>query len=123
MRGAALSIVAVVAFLAPQAAPKPFDPGGTWNFSTVQEDGSPITGTLVITGKPGAYTGQATVADGTAIPISDVMTSPNGFMAIADLPQGAALFKLVKGQTEGTFVGAWGQIQQSYTITAKKVGG
>jgi hypothetical protein len=124
MKAAALALVAVVGFLLPQtAAPKPFDPAGKWSFSTVQEDGSAVTGTLEITGTPGAYQGQAVLPDGTSIPISDVMTSPSGFMAVADLPQGAALIKLVKGQAEGSFTGAWGQIQQSYNITAKKIGG
>jgi hypothetical protein len=55
--------------------------------------------------------------------ITDVMTSPNGLMAISELPNGAvALVKLVR-DSSGKFTGAWGQIAQSFNITATKIGG
>ena len=104
-------------------APKPFDPVGKYSISTTSETGAAVTGTLEITGTPGAYKGQTTISDGTVLGISEVMTSPNGLMAVSELPNGGvALVKLVR-DASGKYTGAWGQIAQSFTITATKAGG
>ncbi len=124
MKPAVLAFAALVLLVQQTATPKPFDPVGRWSFSTSSDTGA-VTGTLQITGTPGAYQGQATLPDGTALPISDVMTSPNGMMAVCALADGSlALFKLVRDTgSAGKYVGAWGQIAQSYSITAEKIGG
>jgi hypothetical protein len=122
MRSFALALV-IVGLAGTQATPaRPVDPTGKWSFSTVSDTGDPLTGTLAISGTPGTYAGEATVSDGTVVPISDVMTSPAGFMAVVDLPQGAGIFRLKRG-ADGKFSGAWALIAQSFTITAERIGG
>jgi hypothetical protein len=116
--------VALVGLAASQATPpKPFDPVGKYSFSTVTDAGAPISGTMEITGTPGAYKGQSTLNDGTVLGITEVMTSPNGLMAVSELPNGGiAIVKLVR-DSAGKYTGAWGQIAATYNITAQKIGG
>jgi len=123
MKYAAFALVVLGLAGQQTTAPKPFDPVGKYNISTTTEQGQAVAGTLEITGTPGNYKGQTTVSDGTVLGITDVMTSPNGLMAISELPNGAvALVKLVR-DSSGKFTGAWGQIAQSFNITATKIGG
>jgi hypothetical protein len=123
MKYAAFALVVVGLVGQQTTAPKPFDPVGTYSFTTTSETGTAVTGTLEITGTPGAYKGQSTISGGTALGITEVMTSPNGLMAISELPNGGvALVKLVR-DASGKYTGAWGQIAQSFTITATKTGG
>ena len=56
-----------------------FDPVGTWQISTVAEGGAPMTVTVRITGKPGAYSGRAVTPDRT-LPLQEVATTPNGMI-------------------------------------------
>jgi hypothetical protein len=122
MRFLAVAIAFVGLVGVQTTTPKAIDPSGKWSFSTVSDTGDPVSGTISITGTPGSYVGQATLADGTTLSISDVMTSPQGFMAVVDLPQGAGIFRLKRG-ADGKFSGAWAQFQLSYTITAERIGG
>jgi len=123
MKYAAFALVVVGLVGQQTTAPKPFDPVGKYSISTTTDAGAAISGTLEITGTPGNYKGATTISDGTVFGLSDVMTSPNGFMAVSELPNGGfALVKLVRDQS-GKFTGAWGQIAQSFNITATKVGG
>jgi autotransporter-associated beta strand protein len=123
MRYAAFALVVVGLVGQQTTAPKPFDPVGKYSFSTTSDAGAAVTGTLEITGAPGSYKGSTTISDGTVLAITDVMTSPNGLMAISELPNGGvALVRLVR-DSSGKFTGAWGQIAQSFNITATKAGG
>jgi hypothetical protein len=55
-----------------------FDPAGKWTYSTHDDQGAPISGTMEIAGKPGAYTGTIVSGPGRELKVSDVLTSPNG---------------------------------------------
>ena len=123
MKYAAFALVVLGLVGQQTTAPKPFDPVGKYSFSTVSDAGQAVSGTLEITGAPGAYKGQVATSDGTMLGITEVMTSPSGMMCISELPNGGyALVKLVR-DSSGKFNGAWGQIAQSFNITATKVGG
>ena len=101
-----------------QGDAKNLDPAGKWNFSTTNEEGTPTTGTIEITGKPGAYTGRITTSQGTTLPIGDVMSSKDVLLILADLPDGAgtAVVKIIRSST-GTYSGHWGALRA--TIPAK----
>jgi hypothetical protein len=101
-----------------QGDAKNIDPVGKWNFSTTNEEGTPTTGSIEITGKPGAYTGRITTSQGTTLQVGDVLTSPDVVLLLADLPDGAgtAVVKISKSST-GTYSGHWGALRG--TIPAK----
>ena len=105
-------------------APRPaaqFDPAGTWTYSTKDDEGKPVSGTMEIAGKPGAYTGFIATAPDRKIPISDVLTSPNGMVIIANLPDngGAAVIKVWKG-TDGKLQAGWGPIRTVIPATVER---
>ena len=101
-----------------QGDAKNIDPVGKWNFSTTNEEGTPTTGSIEITGKPGAYTGRITTSQGTTLQVGDVLTSPGVMVLLADLPDGAgtAVVKIIKS-SNGAFSGHWGALRG--TIPAK----
>jgi hypothetical protein len=101
-----------------QGDAKNIDPVGKWNFSTTNEEGTPTTGSIEITGKPGAYAGRITTSQGTTLQVGDVLTSPDVVLLLADLPDGAgtAVVKIIKS-SNGTFSGHWGALRG--TIPAK----
>jgi hypothetical protein len=88
------------------------DPVGKWNFSTTAEDGSPATGQIEVTGKPGVYTGRIVTNQGRELPINDLMTSRDAILILAELPDGAgtAVIKIAR-QPSGTFTGHWGAVR------------
>ena len=95
-----------------QGDAKNIDPVGTWNFSTTNEEGTPTTGTIEISGKPGAYTGRISTSQGTTLQVGDVMTSKDVLLLLADLPDGAgtAVVKIIRAST-GTYSGHWGALR------------
>ena len=101
-----------------QGDAKSIDPVGKWTFSTTNEEGTPTTGTIEISGKPGAYTGRITTSQGTTLQIGDVLSSNNVVLMLADLPDGAgtAVVKIIRSST-GTYSGHWGALRG--TIPAK----
>ena len=68
-----------------------FNPVGKWTYSTKDDEGTAISGTMEITGKAGVYTGTIVSGPGRELKISDVLTSPNGMVVIADLPDSAGV--------------------------------
>ena len=101
-----------------QGDAKNIDPVGKWNFTTTNEEGTPTTGTIEISGKPGAYTGRISTSQGTTLQVGDVMTSKDVLLLLADLPDGAgtAVVKIIRSST-GTYSGHWGALRA--TIPAK----
>ena len=99
-----------------------FNPVGKWTVSTSSDTGQPAKVSVSIAGKLGAYTGNAISPEGNNLPLRDLATTPNGMIAIFDLPQGAIVVRMVK-DGKGGLVGAWGQIQQTVSLTAVKDGG
>ena len=95
-----------------QGDAKNIDPVGKWNFSTTNEEGTPTTGTIEISGKPGAYSGRISTSQGTTLQVGDVMTSKDVVLLLADLPDGAgtAVVKIIRSST-GTYSGHWGALR------------
>jgi hypothetical protein len=114
--------VAILVAAASAALPQPpatFDPVGKWSVSTISDEGQPMTVVVEIAGKPGAYTGTAVTSLNRTLPLRDLATMPNGMVAIFDLPQGAIVVKMVRDGT-GQFAGAWGEVGQTYALTAER---
>jgi hypothetical protein len=87
------------------------DPVGKWTFSTKSESGEPASGTMEITGKPGAYEGRIITDERTELKIVEVMTSPTGIMILADLPDGGSVVARVVRDASGVLTGAWGPVR------------
>ena len=122
VRAIACACVLGVAYVQQPAPPlAAFDPVGKWSVSTTSDEGQPMTATIDISGKPGSYTGQAVTNLGRAIPIRDIMTSPTGMMIVADLPQSYLIVRVTRDPS-GKYTGAWGELAQTYPLTADRVG-
>ncbi len=112
---AVLCLVSVVSMW--QADRGAIDPLGKWTFSTATEDGTPTTGTIEVTGKPGAYTGRITTSAGGILPIQDVMTSRNAMVIFAELPDGGGTAVVKITRAADAFSAYWGALRG--TIPAK----
>jgi len=121
VRAMACACILGVAYVQQSSQPAPFDPVGKWSLSTTTDEGQPMTATFEITGGSGSYTGQAVTSLGRAIPIREVMTSPTGMIIVADLPQSYLVVRVIR-DSSGKFTGGWGEIQQTYPLTANRVG-
>jgi hypothetical protein len=97
----------------------PFDPAGKWTFSTLDDKGAPVSGTMEITGNPGAYTGTIVIAPDRTLQINDVLTSANAAVILVNMPEGGvAVIKMWK-EADGTIQCGWGPIPN--VIPAKVV--
>lgn len=103
---------------APAQTAAPLDPVGKWTVATVADDGQPMTVTMDIAGKPGAYTGQAVTSLNRSLPLRELATTPSGLVALFDLPQGAIVVRIVR--EGGKYTGAWGAVEQTFALTAEK---
>jgi hypothetical protein len=106
-----------LALSAPQA-PAAFDPTGSWKVSTVSDEGQPMSVSVTIKGKPGAYAGQAVTGERT-LPLTDLATTPTGMIAVFALPQGAIVVQL-GANSAGKFTGTWGAMDQTFSMTAER---
>ena len=99
-----------------------FDPVGKWTYSTNDDSGAAITGVMVITGKPGAYTGTISSGPERTLQIHDVLTSPNGMVVFANLPDGGAAVIKVWTGADGKIQAGWGPIRNVIpaTVTREK---
>lgn len=114
----ALTLFAVPTALL-QNTPAAFDPVGTWQISTVAEAGGPMSVTVTISGKPGAYSGRAVTPQGT-LPLQEVATTPSGMIALFNMaPEGVVIIK-VDRTANGGHTGAWAGISRVYPLTAKR---
>lgn len=117
----AVALAATVSDVAFQAKPPAaFDPVGKWTYSTHDDSGTPISGTMEITGGPGTYTGTIASAPDRVLQISDVMTSPTGMIVIANIPDGGvAVIKVWKDET-GKLQAGWGPIRAVIPATVER---
>ena len=102
--------------VAGQQSPAHFDPVGKWTYETQNEQGGTITGSMEITGSPGAYKGTIISSDGAQIPVVEVMTSPKGMMLLGDMADGSVVVRVLR-DSSGTLTATWGPVRP--VITAK----
>jgi len=103
------------------SAPAAFDPAGKWTFTTTTDQGAPMNGTFEVIGTPGQFKGQAVTSEGRTLPVRSVMTSPNGFIMIVDLPSSSLVIQLTR-DAAGKFTGVWGEVEQTFPVTATRAG-
>lgn len=100
--------------------PAAFDPVGKWSYSTRDDAGAPIAGTMEITGKPGAFQGTLTSGPERSLQIADVLTSPNGMVVIANLPDGGVAVIKVWKDAAGKLQAGWGPIRTVIPATVER---
>ena len=82
------------------------NPVGEFEFSTMTPDGTPIRGTISISGTPGAYTGSIDTADHRGIfPIKAVVVSGQAMTINAEHPEGPLDARLTFVADD--FTGSW----------------
>lgn len=99
----------------------PLDPTGVWNYSTTNEEGTPVTGTMEITGKPFAYTGVIRSSTGNPLQIVEVMTSPTAMIVLADIPNGGVAVIKVTRSEKGAYSAVWGAAPQIIPAKVERV--
>jgi hypothetical protein len=119
---AAVMAMTLVPAVRPQPAPAALDPAGKWSFSTHDEDGTALTGTMEITGQPGSYHGAITVTGmDDKLPITDVAVSSNLVIVLANTQEGTpAIVKIWKG-TDGKLQAFWSPVKQVFPAVVEKV--
>jgi len=114
--GLALASLATYA----QPAAKNFDPVGKWTYSTRDDNGAAISGSMEIAGSPGSYTGTIVSGPERKIPITEVMTSPNGMIVLANIDNGGvAVIKVWKGP-DGKLQAGWGAVREVINATVER---
>jgi len=114
----ALSAVAIVPAVHEQT-PGGIDPAGKWTFTTKDDQGQAITGTMTVTGTPGHYSGTITVQGQQDHPVlTDVVAYGNTMIALANTGDGAAVVKIWKN-AEGKLQAAWGPVTQVIQATVE----
>jgi hypothetical protein len=86
------------------AAPAPLNPVGTYQFTTTV-DGSEVTGSVEVTGAPGAYAGTIRTSITPDIPVTGVMVSGQEMVVSAATPDGPLTINMTF--TGDTFTGNW----------------
>ena len=114
----AFALLCLASASARAQAPQNLDPVGKWTVSTVSDEGNPMTVTMEVAGKPGAYSGQAVTSLNRTLPLRELATTPTGFVALFDLPQGAIVVRIVRDGAK--YTGAWGAVEQTFALTAEK---
>ena len=115
-----LVLASAMSYARAQRPAAAFDPAGKWSYSSHDEKGAPISGTMEISGTAGAYTG--TIINGAdRIPITEVLTSSTGMVALATLPNngGTAVIKVWKGP-DGKLQGGWGLVTELIPATIER---
>jgi hypothetical protein len=120
MRTLVLGLALASLVASAQPASKDFDPVGKWTYSTRDDAGAPISGTMEIAGVPGKYTGAIVSGPDRKIPITEVMTSPTGMIVLANIDNGGvAVIKVWKG-TDGKLQAGWGAVREVITATVER---
>lgn len=99
--------------------PKEFTPVGIYDFSA-ELDGTPFTGRITITGRPGEYGGMVTTNISDPAAISSVLVNGPVITVVATTPAGNATFQL--NMSGNTFTGSWAQGSEAGTLTGSKQG-
>lgn len=99
----------------------PFDPAGKWAFSTQDDAGAAISGTMEITGKPGAYAGTISAGPERVLQINDVLTSANAAVVLANLPEGGVAVIKIWKDADGKLQCSWGPIRNVIAATVSRV--
>jgi hypothetical protein len=73
--------------------PADVDPLGRYDF-TMTDDGKPATGSMTVTGTPGAYTGQIKTDTRPTVAITMLATSGPVMIVTADVPQGVLVVRM-----------------------------
>lgn len=98
-----------------------FDPAGKWTYTSQDEQGATVSGTMTISGKPGAYTGTISSGQGGQdLPISDVYTSANGMVILANLPDGATAVIKVTRKPDGKLEAGWAAVRNVISATVAR---
>jgi hypothetical protein len=110
--------LALVSITAAQAQPvATFDPAGRWTFSTLDDQGAAISGTMEIAGKPGAYSGTIVSGPDRTLQINEVLSSPTAMVVFANLPDGGVAVIKVWKDADGKIQGGWGPIRNVIPAT------
>jgi len=113
--------LALVSMSAAQTRPAAaFDPVGKWTYSSQDENGNPISGTMEVAGKPGAYTGTIQGGGDQPILITDVFTSPSGMVVMANLPDGGVAVIKIWTDAAGKIQCGWGPIVKVIPATVAR---
>lgn len=84
--------------------PPPFNPVGTFEFET-ELNGSPLTGTVEVTGQEDAYGGTLRTSATPDLPIAGVAVEGNLMVVTADTPNGVVTLRM--SFTGNDFIGRW----------------
>ena len=76
---------------------------------------------MEISGKPGAYAGTLTSGPERTLQVSDVLTSPNGMIVIANLPDGGVAVIKVWKDAAGKLQAGWGPIRTVIPATVERM--
>jgi hypothetical protein len=103
---------------APPPAPAAVNPVGKYEFATTLQ-GQPLTGTLEVTGTPGAYAGRITSSATEPIPITGVTVEGQSMTVTGETPSGTLTIKM--NFTEGgAFTGGWTLGSDGATLTGRR---
>ena len=99
-------------------APKPFDPTGDWDFTTVV-NGETVSGKFSITGTPGAYGGKVTSSALPEFPITGVTVSDKTVTIKGMTDNGEVA--IVVTMNGDAFTGKWALGDSGGDISGKKL--
>lgn len=95
------------------------NPVGRYEFATAVQ-GQPVTGTITITGNPGAYGGEITTSITPPLPIAGATVSGQQITVTGNTPDGTLTFRM--NFTDGTnFSGAWELSGDSGNLTGRRL--
>ncbi|HEY0021277.1 MAG TPA: hypothetical protein VGB24_00145 [Longimicrobium sp.] len=93
------------------------NPVGAYEFAT-QVGGQDVTGTMEITGTPGAYTGRLVTNHFPEFPVRSASAAGQEMTVVAETPNGNVTFRLTF--TGNAFTGGWTQGGDSGAITGRR---
>jgi len=116
---ASASMPAPAAAPAPPPAPAALNPVGKYEFATTLQ-GQMLTGTMEITGTPGAYAGRITSSATEPIPITAVTVEGQNMTVAGETPNGTLTIRMTFAEG-GAFTGNWTLAGDGATLAGKRV--
>lgn len=95
------------------------NPSGSYAVATVDEEGTPLSGTMTVQASGAGYTGQFVAASGDTIKMLQVTTNGQHMMAVFETGNGMAMTWLQR-QPDGTFTGSWHPLGPGINVKATK---